>query len=146
MRNEDVILIAEHDERHFELIRKNLLRAGILNEIIHLVDGRQLLDFLFDIIKGSEAEHGDNEFILFLDLAIPKVSGVKVLKKIKRHTNLKKIPVIILTAADEPDVIDRCHDLGCSTFIVKPAKYEDIGEAIQKIGRFLSVVQIPSIR
>ncbi len=146
MKNEDVILIAEHDKRHFELIRKNLLRAGIRNEIIHLVDGRQILDFLFDMVKGSEAEQGDNEFILFLDLSIPGVNGVKVLKKIKRHTDLKKIPVIILTADDDPDVIDRCHDLGCSTFIVKPAKYEDIEETIQKIGRFLSVIQIPSVR
>ncbi len=146
MKNEDVILIAEHDKRHFELIRKNLLRAGIRNEIIHLVDGKGLLDFLFDMVKESGAEHNDNEFILFLDLSIPGVSGVEVLQEIKLHTNLKKIPVIILTEADAPDVIDQCHDLQCSTYIVKPAKYEDIEETIQKIGRFLSVVQIPSIR
>ncbi|MHC5061776.1 MAG: response regulator [Planctomycetota bacterium] len=146
MNNEDVVLIAGHDKKYFELIRKNLLRAGIRNEIVHLADGRQLLDFLFDTAKESGAEHNYNEFILFLDLSTPEVSGLEVLREINQHTNLKKIPVIILTSINDPDVIDQCHYLDCSTYIVKPAEHEDLEETIQTIGRFLSVVQIPSIR
>lgn len=146
MKKEDVILIAEDDKRHFELIKRNLFRAGICNKMICLADGQEILDFLFDIDKEREGEYNNQEYILLLDLSIPRINGVEVLEKIKQDTNLKKIPVIILTAADNPDIIERCHILGCSTYIVKPIKDEDFGETIQKIGHFLSVVEITSIR
>lgn len=146
MKKNDIILIAEDDKGHFELIRKNLLRAGINNKMLCLADGGEILDFLFDMDKGREGGYNNQEYILLLDLSIPGVDGVEVLEKIKQDTNLKKIPVIILTAADNPDIIERCHKLGCSTYIVKPAKDEDFEKTIQKIGHFLSVVEITSIR
>lgn len=146
MKKEDVILIAEDDKRHFELIRKNLLRAGIRNKMLCLADGQEILNFLFDMDKGGKGEYYNQEYILLLDLSIPKIDGIEVLEKIKQDTKLKKIPVIILTAADAPDIIERCHNLGCSTYIVKPTKHEDFEETIQKIGNFLSVVEITSIR
>ena len=146
MKKEDVILIAEDDKRHFELIRKNLLRAGICNKMLCLSDGQEILSFLFDMDKGFKGEHNNKEYVLLLDLSIPRVDGVEVLEKIKQDTKLKRIPVIILTAADDPDIIERCHNLGSSTYIVKPTKYEDFEETIQKIGHFLSVVEITSIR
>lgn len=146
MKKEDVILIAEDDKSHFELIRKNLLRAGVCNKMLCLADGQEILNFLFDMDKGGKGEYNNKEYILLLDLSIPRVDGVEVLEKIKQDTKLKRIPVIILTAADDPDIIERCHNLGCSTYIVKPTKYEDFEETIQKIGHFLSVVEITSIR
>lgn len=146
MKKEDVILIAEDDKSHFELIRKNLLRAGVCNKMLYLADGQEILDFLFDMDNGFKGEHNNTDCILLLDLSIPGVDGVEVLEKIKQDTKLKKIPVIILTAADDVDIIERCHNLGCSTYIVKPTKYEDFEETIQKIGHFLSVVEITSIR
>lgn len=146
MKKNDVILIAEDDKGHFELIRKNLLRAGINNKMLCLADGREILDFLFDMDKGREGEYNNQEYILLLDLSIPGVDGIEVLEKIKQDTNLKKIPVIILTVSDNPDIVERCHKLGCSTYIVKPTKDEDFEKTIQKIGYFLSVVEITSIR
>jgi CheY-like chemotaxis protein len=146
MKKEDVILIAEDDEGHFELIRKNLLRAGVCNKMLCLANGQEILNFLFDMDKGGEGEYNNQKYILLLDLSIPRVDGVEVLEKIKQDTNLKKIPVIILAAADAPDIIERCHNLGCSTYIVKPTKHEDFEKTIQKIGHFLSVVEITSIR
>lgn len=146
MKKEDVILIAEDDKSHFELIRKNLLRAGVHNKMLCLANGQEILNFLFDIDKEGKEEYYNQDYILLLDLSIPRVDGVEVLEKIKQDTNLKKIPVIILTAADTPDIIERCHKLGCSTYIVKPTNYEDFEETIQKIGHFLSVVEITSIR
>ncbi|MBW8039974.1 MAG: response regulator [Planctomycetes bacterium] len=146
MKKEDVILIAEGDKRHYELIRKNLLRAGICNKMLCLADGQEIQNFLFDMDNGSKGEHDNQEYILLLDLNIPGVDGVEVLEKIKKDTKLKKIPVIILTAADDQDIIERCHDLGCSTYVVKPAKSEDFEETVQNIGHFLSVVEITSIK
>ena len=146
MQKEDVIFIAEDDQRHSELIRKNLLRAGIYNKILSFVDGQEILDFLCDTEKDLEAERKNQEYILLLDLSIPRVDGVEVLEKIKRDIKLKRIPVIILTKADDPDTIERCHSIGCSTYIVKPTEYEGFEKTVQKIGRFLSVVEITSIK
>jgi len=144
MKKEVKILIAEDNKDHFELIRKNLLRAGVYNEVLNFVDGRQILNFLFDMDKTGE--HSSHEYILLLNLNLPKVDGVKVLEKIKQDTQLKKIPVIILTAADDQHTIDRCHNLGCSTYIVKPTQQKDFEETVQKLGCFLFVVEITSIK
>ena len=145
MEKEDVILIVEDDKEHFELIRKNLLRAGVRNEMLNFADGQEILEFLFDMDNGFEGEHNNQEYILLLDLSIPKVDGVDVLEKIKQDAKLKRVPVIILTATDNPHTIERCHNLGCSTYIVKPTEQEDFEETVQKIGHFLSVVEITSI-
>ena len=69
-----------------------------------------------------------------------------MLEKIKQDTQLKKIPVIILTATDDQHIIERCHNLGCSTYIVKPTEDQDFEETIRKLGFFLSVVEITSIK
>ena len=146
MKKEANILIAEDNKEHFELIRKNLLRAGVCNEMLNFADGQEILNFLFDIDKGFEGEHNSHEYILLLNLNLPKVDGVKVLEKIKQDTQLKKIPVVILTATDDQHAVERCHNLGCSTYIVKPTEHQDFEETIQKLGCFLSVVETTSIK
>lgn len=146
MKKEDVIVIVDDDERHTELIRKNLLRAGIYNKMLHFADGQEILGFLFDMDKGSAKAQNSQDYILLLNLDLPKVDGVEILARIKQDMQLKKVPVFVLTAADDQLTIDQCHDLGCSTYMVKPAKERDFEETIQKIGHFLSVVEITSIK
>ncbi len=146
MKKEANILIAEDNKEHFELIRKNLLRAGVCNKMLNFTDGQEILSFLFDMDEGFEGEHNSREYILLLNLNLPKVDGVKVLEKIKQDMQLKKIPVIILTATDDRHTIERCHNLGCSTYIVKPARQQDFEETIQKLGCFLSVIETTSIK
>jgi CheY-like chemotaxis protein len=140
------ILIVEDNKEHFELIRKNLLLAGVCNEIVNFADAQQILSFLFDMDEGFEGKRNSHEYILLLDLNLPKVDGVKVLEKIKQDMQLKKIPVIILTATDDQHTIDRCYNLGCSTYIVKPTEHRDFEETIQKLGYFLSVVETTLIK
>ena len=146
MRKEDVILIADNDKKHVELIRENLLRAGLRNKMLHLADGGEVLDFLSDMDKGLEGQRNKQEYILLLDIGISGVDGVEVLEKIKQDAKLKRIPVIILTATDDPHTIERCHNLGCSTYIVKPTGHEDFEDTVHKIGHFLSVIEITSIK
>ncbi len=146
MKKETNILIAEDNKEHFELIRKNLLLAGVRNKMLNFADAQEILNFLFDMDEGFKGEHNSHEYILLLDLSIPKTNGVKVLKKIKQDKQLKKIPVIILTATDDRHTIERCHNLGCSTYIVKPTEHQDFEETIQKLGCFLSVVETTSIK
>lgn len=138
------ILIAEDDLGHATLIKKNLRRAGIRNKIVHFKDGQEILDFLFDRYKGPKAK-SRQAYLLLLDIRMPKVDGVDVLKKIKSDPILKTMPVIMITTTDDPREIELCHRLGCSNYVTKPVDYDNFVEAIKKLGLFLLVVQIPEI-
>lgn len=143
MTTDVTILIAEDDEGHFSLIKKNLIRAGIYNEIVRFSNGQEVLDFLF---KSPPAQEPDTRsYLLLLDIRMPKVDGVKVLEAIKEDKQLRKIPVIMVTTTDDPAEIDRCHQLGCSAYFVKPVEYDDFVDAVRKVGQFLSILSVPQI-
>ena len=144
MKKEGVILIAEDDEGHFELIKRSLQRAGVCNQILRFADGQETLDFLFVRGDGPKRE-SDKEYLLLLDIRMPKIDGVEVLEEVKNDPELKKIPVIMLTTTDDPRTVERCHKLGCSVYIVKPVEYQDFADAVRKVGLLLSVVEIPQI-
>ncbi len=144
MKQEVVILIAEDDEGHAGLIRKNLTRAGIVNEVLHFRDGQEILDFLFKRGQGIKRESG-RAYILLLDIRMPKLDGVEVLERVKSDSELRKMPVIMVTTTDDPREVSRCHALGCSSYITKPIEYEGFVNAIRQLGLFLSVVQVPTV-
>src|SRR4030042_3038719 len=142
MKKKGVILIAEDDEGHFELIKRSLQRAGVCNQILRFADGQETLDFLFVRGDGPKRET-DREYLLLLDIRMPKIDGIEVLEKVKQDPELKKIPVIMLTPTDDPRTVERCHKLGCSVYIVKPVEYQDFADAVRKVGLLLSVVEVP---
>lgn len=145
MTQEVTILIAEDDAGHARLIEKNLQRAGLHNPIRRFENGQAILDFLFQ--RGGEAPmRTDNGYLLLLDIRMPKVDGVQVLKQIKDDPELRKVPVIMLTTTDDPREVARCHALGCSNYIVKPIDYDKFSEAIKRLGMFISLVQVPEIK
>lgn len=144
MHKEVVILMAEDDEGHAGLIRKNLARAGVINEVLHFSDGQQILDFLFRQDPGRAFQAG-TAYVLLLDIRMPKVDGAAVLAQMKADPELRKMPVIMLTTTDDPREVDRCHNLGCSNYIAKPIEYEAFANAIRQLGLFLAVVEVPKI-
>lgn len=144
MNKEVIILIAEDDPGHASLIKKNLKRAGISNEIKHFSDGQQVLDYIFE--NKSNEDFKSKSYLLLLDIRMPKVDGVEVLRQVKQDKELKKIPVIMITTTDDPKEVNACHKLGCSTYIVKPIDYEQFIRAIRQLGLFLSVVEIPVLK
>lgn len=147
MKKNCIILIAEQNENHFDMMKKGLLRAGVNNEIVHLGDGRRTLDFLFDMTQKPDGELKGREYILFLDVNLPEVGGIEILEQIKADNMLSKIPVIVLTEEGDSRIIDQCYDFGCCTYIVKPAADNDgFEDSIKQIGNFLSVVEITSLR
>lgn len=146
MNRDGAILIAEQDEKSFDVMKHSLLRAGVSSQILHFADGRRTLDFLFALARQPDDQRKNKQYILLLDVNLPVVGGVEVLQEIKADKKLSKIPVIVLTEEDNPQTIDRCYDLGCSTYIVKPGGKEDLDECIRKIGCFLSVIEITSVR
>jgi len=144
MKKEVVILIAEDDEGHASLIRKNLKRAGISNEILHFKDGQETLDFLLGS-DGGQHRVKNTAYLLLLDIRMPKIDGVEVLRKIKQDVELRKIPVIMITTTDDPREVEHCHSLGCSNYITKPIDYNKFVEAINQLGLFLMVVEVPKL-
>jgi CheY-like chemotaxis protein len=144
MNREVVILVAEDDEGHAGLIRKNLARAGITNELMHFRDGQEISDFLFKRGEGPHRQSGVS-YILLLDIRMPKLDGTEVLRQIKADPELRKIPVIMITTTEDPREVERCHMLGCSNYITKPVEYEAFVNAVRQLGLFLAVVQIPKV-
>lgn len=144
MNREVIILMGEDDEGHAGLIKKNLARAGIINQVIHFRDGREILDFLF-IEDDSAGRKSGQAYILLLDIRMPKIDGVEVLRKVKEDSELRKMPVIMITTTDDPREVEKCHELGCSSYISKPIDYESFVNAIRQLGLFLAVVQVPRI-
>ena len=144
MKKEVVILIAEDDEGHASLIRKNLNRAGITNEIQHFKDGQEILDFLMGDNNGHHRKSG-TAYLLLLDIRMPKVDGVEVLRQVKQDEELRTIPVIMITTTDDPREVEKCHKLGCSNYITKPIDYDKFVESIKQLGLFLMVVEIPAL-
>ena len=143
MKHAMVILIADDDAGHARLIEKNLRRAGLNNVIERFEDGEEALDFLFR--RGERKCEPETPYLLLLDIRMPKVDGVEVLRQLKADPELRKMPVIMLTTTDDPREVERCHGIGCSHYIVKPVDYEGFAQAISQLGLFVTLVQIPEI-
>lgn len=143
MKHPMVILVADDDAGHARLIEKNLRRAGLDNRIERFEDGEQALDFL--LRRGERKRESDTPYLLLLDIRMPKVDGVEVLRQLKADPELRKMPVIMLTTTDDPREVERCHEIGCSHYIVKPVDYDGFAQAISQLGLFVTLVQIPEI-
>ncbi len=135
-------LLAEDDDGHAELIERNFRRAGIANKIIRVVDGQEALDRVYGI--GKYATAGPLKlFLLILDVNMPKVDGIEVLKQIKRNPATRATPVIVLSTTDDPREINKCYELGCNVYITKPISYETFAETVKRLGLFLEVMRVP---
>ncbi len=144
MRKETVILIAEDDEGHYSLIRKNLQRAGVDNPICRFPDGQAVLDFLFHPDSRTSDPQGAS-YLLLLDIRMPKVDGIEVLQAIKQDPRLRVIPVVMVTTTEDPMEVDRCHQLGCNLYLAKPIDYDAFVDTIRKSGRLFSFLEVPTL-
>ncbi|MCI0746065.1 MAG: response regulator [Verrucomicrobia subdivision 3 bacterium] len=139
-----MILIADDDAGHARLIEKNLSRVGLHNRIQRFENGQQVLDFFFG--KSGDPGHDANAaYLLLLDIRMPKVDGVEVLRRIKGDPLLRKIPVIMLTTTDDPREVAHCHVLGCNSYIVKPVDYDKFADAINNLGLYISLIEVPEV-
>lgn len=143
MNKETVILLAEDDMGHAGLIIKNLERAGITNEIVHFTNGQEVLDHLFSKSLKRDGK-GGSPYVLLLDIRMPKVDGIEVLRRIKADKNLRSTPVIMVTTTDEEVTINMCYEMGCSSYIVKPVDYDEFVNMINNLGIYLKMIRLPS--
>jgi CheY-like chemotaxis protein len=134
------LVMVEDDDGHALLIRKNLERAGVSNEIVHFTNGAQALTYFFNDSSKTAARQ---KSLVLLDLNLPEIDGYEVLRRLKENEGTRNIPVIVLTTTDNPREIDRCYQLGCNVYVSKPVEYEAFSDAIRKLGLMLAVVKIP---
>ena len=144
MNNSPKILIVDDDEGHAILIRENLEMAGLKNPIEHFRDGQAVLDFFFDA-DGRVVRGHDGAYLVLLDIRMPKVDGIEVLRRLKSDPQLRKLPVIMLTTTDDQREVDRCHELGCNVYIQKPVDYDKFTEAIRRLGLFVMLLLVPPV-
>jgi CheY-like chemotaxis protein len=136
------IVLAEDDDGHASLIHRNLQRAGLDNGFIRVKDGQEALDLIFNRGEFAGKLMAENPLLL-LDINMPRVDGIEVLRILKSDPATNPIPIIMLTTTDDPREVERCYQLGCNVYVTKPVDYEDFINAIKQLGLFLQVVRIP---
>jgi CheY-like chemotaxis protein len=142
MGNPVKIIMIEDDEGHARLIERNIRRSGVNNEIIPFANGTEAVKYLFGT-DGSGLAHKDQALLILLDLNLPDMTGIDILKRVKENPHLKYTPVVVLTTTDDAQEIKRCYELGCNVYITKPVNYENFANAIRQLGLFFSVIQVP---
>jgi CheY-like chemotaxis protein len=141
-QNTVTIVMVEDDEGHARLIEKNIRRAGVNNQIVHFFAGGPALDYLMKVGDGDTGSEG-GAYLVLLDLNLPDMSGTDILKRVKAHPGLRRMPVVVLTTTDDKVEIQRCYDLGCNVYVTKPVNYENFADAIRQLGLFFMVMQVP---
>jgi DNA-binding response OmpR family regulator len=136
------IVMIEDDEGHARLIERNIRRSGINNEIVPFSNGTDALKYLLG--TGTSVARRGEALLILLDLNLPDMTGLDILRQVKENSDLKCVPVVVLTTTDDRQEIKRCYELGCNVYIVKPVNYENFAHAIRQLGLFFSVIQVPA--
>ncbi len=137
------ILLVEDNMGDAELTIRALTKKKLANNLVHLENGADALDYLFG--EGIYLDRNVNNLpkIILLDLNMPKVGGIEVLRRIKSDERTKKIPVIILTSSQQDPDIDICYSLGANSYIVKPVEFDKFVKAVEEIGFYWLVLNEP---
>jgi len=135
MHNHPVeILLVDDSELDAELTIRELNKHNMANNLVHLKNGREALDFIFAEGPYSNRKISSPPKVILLDIQMPKLNGIQVLEKIKGDPRTRKIPVVILSSSRENPDIQTCYDLGANSYIVKPVNFEGFAEAIRNLG------------
>lgn len=140
-----IILLAEDDDDDALLIEKSFSEYRILNKLIRVKDGEELMEYLQCSGRYQDSQLAPKPDLILLDLNMPKKDGREALKEIKQHEDLKKIPITILTTSQSDEDIIRTYDSGVNSFVTKPVALNDFIKVVQEISDYwFDVVQLPS--
>ena len=136
------ILLVDDSPRDIELTLDALAHYNLANEVVALRDGTEALDYLYRRGRFADRAAG-NPAVVLLDLKMPKVDGIEVLRQIKSDPQLKMIPVVILTSSREEKDLAISYQLGVNAYIVKPVLFQEFVEAVRSLGVFWAMVNEP---
>ena len=138
-----VILMADDDDDDFVLTQKALRESKLLNTLIRVKDGEELLDYLMNRGEYADVETSRPGVIL-LDLNMPRKDGREALKEIKSEPSLREIPVVVFTTSQAEEDIYRSYQLGVNSFITKPVTFENLISVMKALGKYwFEIVELP---
>jgi two-component system, response regulator len=138
------VLLIEDNITDAELTIRELKKHNMANNLVHLKNGEEALEFIF--ATGKYAETRNVQYppkVILLDIQMPKVNGIEVLQRIKADSLTRATPVVILTSSKENPDIQKCYDLGANSYIVKPVNFEGFAQAIKNLGFYWLLLNQP---
>jgi two-component system response regulator len=137
------ILLVEDNPKDVELTRMALQKANVSNGIKVVEDGVEALNFFFGEDGKSGCANEECPIVVLLDLKLPKVDGLEVLRRIRTEEKTKRIPVVVLTSSNEEKDIIASYNLGANSFVRKPVKFAEFAEAIRQLGLYWLILNQP---
>lgn len=134
--NEVEILLVEDNMSDAELVIRALRKVNLANHLIHLKDGEEALEFLFATGQFASREKTNLPKVILLDIKMPKVDGIEVLRKVKANPATRLIPVVIMTSSKEEQDMFKSYELGVNSFVVKPVGFADFARAVSELGLY----------
>jgi len=136
------ILLVEDDPQDIELTLSALGEHNLANEIAIARDGVEALDYVYR--RGTFAQRSEgNPIVILLDLKLPRLGGIQVLRQLKSDEHMRSIPIVILTSSRESRDLEECYKLGINAYVVKPVRFTEFVEAVKHIGVFWALINEP---
>jgi CheY-like chemotaxis protein len=137
------ILLVEDNPTDAELTMRALKRKNLANRLVWVKDGEEALDFIYARGQFADRNPEDLPRLILLDLRMPKVDGLEVLKEIKAHEKTRKIPVVVLTSSQEDQDVVESYKLGVNSYVSKPVEFDDFLEAVSTLGLYWMLINKP---
>ncbi len=139
------VLLVEDNPTDAELTLRALRGKGLRNNFVVARDGQEALDCLFAQGAYADRNMGESPKLVLLDLRLPKIDGIEVLRKIKSDERTKMIPVVVLTSSRQEPDIEKCYQLGANSYIVKPVDFDKLVEAVSALGVYWLLMNEPPV-
>jgi two-component system, response regulator len=146
MNHQLEILLVEDNPQDAELTIRALKKRNLANQLIHVQDGQAALDFIFGTGAYAGRDVHAQPKVVLLDLKLPKIDGIEVLRRIRADERTKMLPVVVLTSSREDRDVIETYRLGTNSYIVKPVDFENFSEAVSNLGLYWLVLNQPPIR
>lgn len=140
---DEVILLVEDNPSDVKLTKRALEQNQISNKLVHAEDGREALDYLFGTGQYADRDVRDVPTVVLLDLKLPKVDGLEVLKEIRANEGTRSLPVVILTSSNQERDIASSYELGANSYIRKPVNFTQFTEAVRTLGLYWLLMNEP---
>lgn len=137
-----VVLMAEDDEGHFELIRDNLRECGLTCPLLRFVDGQQAADYLL----GGEELSESGRYVLMTDIRMPRMNGLELIRRVRADARFAAMPILVLTTTDDPAEIGACYEAGCNAYFVKPTEFGEFEQVMRLVTTLLGYMRVPLLK
>ena len=138
------ILLVEDNFDDAGLVIRAFKKNNLSNNLVHLSDGQEALDFVFATGKYSDRKIEDKPKLILLDLKMPKVDGIQVLRELKSDERTKLIPIVVMTSSKEDKDLIECYKLGVNSYVVKPVGFENFSKIVAELGLYWVLINQPA--